>query len=98
MISQEVLVPETDLKPIDDIEEVGDQQDDECVECYYEADSRKDLEVHDDGYNERRNLELMVCRQSFECEDCDTKSNVEGDLYIHEETTHGVIDSNDCLS
>ena len=43
MINQEVLVPETDLKPIDDIEEVGDQQDDECVECYYEADSRKDL-------------------------------------------------------
>ena len=31
----------------------------------------------------------MVCRQSFECEDCDTKSNVEGDLNIHEETMHG---------
>ena len=46
MINQEVLVPETDLKPIDDIEEVGDQQDDECVECYCESDSRKDLEVH----------------------------------------------------
>ena len=40
MISQEVLVPETDLKPIDDIEEVADQLDDEC---YYEADPRKDL-------------------------------------------------------
>ena len=38
----------------------------------------------------------MVCRQSFECEDCDTKSNVEGDLNIHEETTHGDY-SNDCL-
>ena len=50
------------MKPIDDIEEVGDQHDDECVECYYEADSRKDLAVHDDGYNER-NLELMVCPQ-----------------------------------
>ena len=24
MISKEVLIPETDLKPIDDIEEVGD--------------------------------------------------------------------------
>ena len=88
MISQEVLIPDTYLKPIDDIE-VGDQQDDECVECYYEANSRKDLEVHDDGYNERRNLELMFCHQSFECEDCDTKSNVEGDLNIHEETMHG---------
>ena len=32
MISQEVLIPDTDMKPID---EVGDQQDDECVECYY---------------------------------------------------------------
>ena len=63
MISKEVLIPEPDLKPIDDIEEVGDQQDDECVECYYEADSRKDLEVHDDGYNKRRTLDLMVCRQ-----------------------------------
>jgi len=31
----------------------------------------------------------MFCRQSFECEDCDTKSNVEGDLNIHEEATHG---------
>ena len=40
----------------------------------------------------------MVCGQSFECEDCDTKSNVEDDLNIHEETTHGEIDSNDCLS
>ena len=40
----------------------------------------------------------MVCHQSFESEDCDTKSNVEGDLNIHEETTHGEIDSNDCLS
>ena len=89
MISKEVLIPENDLKPIDDIEEVGDQHDEECVECYYEADSRKDLAVHDDGYNERRNLELMVCPQSFEYEDCDTKSNVEGDLDIHEETTHG---------
>ena len=39
----------------------------------------------------------MVCGQSFECEDCDTKSNVEDDLNIHEETTHGEIDSNDCL-
>ena len=39
----------------------------------------------------------MVCLQSFECEDCDTKSNVEDDLNIHEETIHGVIDSNDCL-
>ena len=53
MISKEVLIPETDLKPIDDIE-VGDQQDDECVECYYDADSIKDLEV-----------ELMFCSQSF---------------------------------
>ena len=61
MISKEVLVPENDLKPVDDIEEVGDQHDDECVECYYEADSRKDLAVHHVGYNERRNLELMVC-------------------------------------
>ena len=52
MISKEVFIPDTDLKPID-----------ECVECYYEADSRKDLEVHDDGYNERRTLDLMVCRQ-----------------------------------
>ena len=41
------------MKPIDDIEEVGDQHDDECVECYYEADSRKDLDVHNDGYNKR---------------------------------------------
>ena len=40
---------------------------------------------------------LMVCCQSFECEDCDNKSNVEDDLNIHEETMHGVIDSNDCL-
>ena len=40
----------------------------------------------------------MVCCQSFECEDCDTKSNVEGDLNIHEETMHGQIDSNVCLS
>ena len=63
MISQEILKHDTDLKPIDDIEEVCDQQDDECVEFYYEADSRKDLEVHDDGYNERRTLDLMVCRQ-----------------------------------
>ena len=47
IISQEVLISDTDLKPIDDIEEVGDQQDDECVECYFEADSRKALEVHD---------------------------------------------------
>ena len=67
------------------------------LECYYEAESIKDLEVHYDGYNERRSLELMVCGQSFECEDCDTKSNVEDDLNIHEETTHGEIDSNDCL-
>ena len=35
------------MKPIDDIEEVGDQQDDKCVEFYFEADSRKALEVHD---------------------------------------------------
>ena len=34
------------MKPIDDIVEVGDQQDDECVECYCESDSRKNLEVH----------------------------------------------------
>ena len=26
------------------------------LECSYEAESLKDLEVHDDGYNERRNL------------------------------------------
>ena len=50
---------------------------------------------HDDGYNARRNLELMGCRQSFECKNCDTKSNVEGDLNIHEETTHGDIYSSD---
>ena len=43
---------------------------------------RKNLEVHDDGYNEKRNLELMVRLQSFECEDCDTKSNVEDGLNI----------------
>ena len=77
---------------------ISDQQDDECVECYYEADSRKDLEVHDDGYNLRRKLELMICRQTFECEDCDTKSNIEDVLRIHEETMHGEIDSNDCLT
>ena len=29
------------------ISKLGDQQDDECIECYYEADLRKDLEVHD---------------------------------------------------
>ena len=27
------------------------------------ADSGKDFEVHDDGYNVRKNLELMVCRK-----------------------------------
>ena len=32
---------------------------------------------------------------SFECEDSDTKSNVEGYLNIHEETMHGEIDSGD---
>ena len=31
----------------------------------------------------------MVCLPSFECEDCDTKPNVEGDLNIHEETIYG---------
>ena len=29
------------------LKKLGDQQDDECIECYYEADLRKDLEVHD---------------------------------------------------
>ena len=80
MISKEVLIPENDLKH---------QYDDECVECHYEANSRKDLAVHNDGYNERRNLEFMVCRQSFECEDYDIKSNFEGDLNFHKETMHG---------
>ena len=29
------------------LKKLGDQQDDECIECYYEADLRKYLEVHD---------------------------------------------------
>ena len=29
------------------LKKLGDQQDDKCIECYYEADLRKDLEVHD---------------------------------------------------
>ena len=82
-----------DVKTRDTLEEIGDPQDDECDECNYEADSRNVLHVYqeplyEDGYNERRNLELVVCRQSFECEDCDNKFPLKADLEVHKKNSH----------
>ena len=48
MIGKEVDVSNSvvDVKPIDAIEEMGDQHDDEYKECNYEASSRNELNVH----------------------------------------------------
>ena len=94
MIGKEVNVskPVTDVKPIDAIDEMGDQQGDECEECTYEANSRNNLEVHQesllDGYNDNGKLEVELCRQFLECEDCDDKLTLKDDLKVHEEVPH----------
>ena len=91
MISKEYLYLKLYLKPIDDIEEVGWSTRWWMYWILLRSWLKKGFRStrHDDGYNARRNLELMGCHQSFKCKGCDTKSNVEGDLNIHEETTHG---------
>ena len=81
------------MKPIDAIEEMGDQHDDESKECNYEASSRNELNVHQesyhkDGYNENGKLEVELCRQFLECEDCDDKLTLKDDLKDHEEVPH----------
>ena len=68
-------------------------QDFEWKCCDYEANPINSMVVHEeplyeDGYNERRNLELVICRQSFECEDCDNKFPLKNDLEAHEEISH----------
>ena len=47
MIGKEYLGLKLTLDLLMILKKLGDQQDDECIECYYEADLRKDLEVHD---------------------------------------------------
>ena len=105
MIGKEVDVSKSvvDVKPIDAIGEIGDQQDDECEECDYEANSRSKFDVHqeplyEDGYNERRKLELVVCRQSFECEDCDNKFPLKADLEVHKKNSHEEVPRIDWLN
>ena len=93
------IKPGIDVKTRDTLEEIGDPQDDECDECNYEADSRNVLHVYqeplyEDGYNERRNLELVVCRQRIECEDCDNIFPLKDDLEVHEETSHEEVPRN----
>ena len=63
MIGKEVDINRrSDVKPIDATEEEID------VESYDEANSRNNLEVHQepllDGYNENGKLEVELCRQS----------------------------------
>jgi len=60
--------------------------------CYMYIRSQEPL--YEDGYNERRNLELVVCRQRIECEDCDNIFPLKDDLEVHEETSHEEVPRN----
>ena len=50
-------------------------QEDECIECKYDVDSRNGLDVNQHILHEGGRNKFLKCCQDFKCEECSYKAN-----------------------